>query len=246
MFLITADDYGKNPQASDNIIACFAKGRITSASAMVFMEDSERAASLASNTNLEIGLHVNFTLPLTASYTPSRLREHQDRLRSYLTRHRLSQVIYNPSLKWAFDFVYASQKEEFLRLYMRPPAYYNGHHHMHLCANMLLSRHYPPGTRIRGTFTFERGEKELLNRIYRRLVNLYISRRFISTGAFFSITPVHDEGRLRCIVHRAGREDVEIEVHPENSEETAYLQSDRFSALISSIPIGPFSSLSEK
>ncbi len=38
---------------------------------------------------------------------------------------------------------------------------------MHLCANMLLGRVLPEGGRIRRTFTFDAGEKDFFNRLYR-------------------------------------------------------------------------------
>ena len=63
MIIITADDYGKTRHATDSILECFMNKSITSASAMVFMEDSERAASLTSETDVEVGLHINFTMP---------------------------------------------------------------------------------------------------------------------------------------------------------------------------------------
>lgn len=47
MVIITADDYGKPRHDTDSILKCFSSERITSSIAMVFMEDSERTASLA-------------------------------------------------------------------------------------------------------------------------------------------------------------------------------------------------------
>ena len=246
MLIITADDYGKNRYATDNILKCYFNNRITSASAMVFMLDSERAASSASGIGLEIGLHVNFTLPFAAHNVPLKLRENQNRLVSYLTKHRFSPALFNPLLRDAFSFVYLSQKEEFHRLYSKFPEYYNGHHHMHLCSNMLFSNKLPKGARIRRTIAFERGEKGAFNRIYRRILNFYISRQFISTNVFFIVDPTQDPNRLTNIVKRAAKENVEIEVHPENYEETAYLMGSQFQALIQSVQMGTFSSLLPK
>jgi predicted glycoside hydrolase/deacetylase ChbG (UPF0249 family) len=246
MLIITADDYGKNKFATDNILNCFANNRITSASAMVFMLDSERAASSASDIGLEIGLHVNFTLPFTAHYARPELREHQNRLVSYLTKRRLSQAVLNPWLANSFSYVFLSQKEEFGRLYSKLPDYYNGHHHMHLCANMLVSNHIPRGARVRGTFTLERGEKGACKQFYRQILKFYISKRFVSTNAFFSIEPIQDHERLKNIIKRAAREDVEIEVHPENEEEAGYLLSNQFQDLIKSVQLGTFLRLPAK
>lgn len=246
MVIITADDYGKTRYATDSILKCFSNKRIASASAMVFMEDSERAAELASQTNLEVGLHLNFTMPYSAGDIPSSVHEHHNRVISYLTKSKLAQIIYNPFLADSFSFLFLTQQEEFIRLYGKIPAFYNGHHHMHLCANMLASKMIPKGTRVRRTFTFNSDEKSIINLLYRSFLNRWISNRFISTDCFFSIVPVQDHKRLRQIITRAVKEDIEIEVHPENDEEIEFLLSDQYRSLIDSVHTGCFQSLSKK
>ena len=243
MIIITADDYGKTRHATDSILECFSSKRITSASAMVFMEDSERAASLALKTGVEVGLHLNFTLPFSSCNIPLKLREHQKRVVSYLIKHKICQVIYNPFLANSFRFLFVSQQDEFMRLYGRYPDHYNGHHHMHLCANVVASKMISKGARVRRTFTFDRGEKNPLNRPYRHILDLCVSRRFISTDCFFSISPVQNHDRLRSIFKRAARETVEIEVHPENVEEIEFLLSDQYQHLMDSVRSGNFQQL---
>ncbi len=61
MLIVNADDLGRSKAATDAAMVCYAKGRITSTSAMVFMMDSERAAEAASGAGLDVGLHVNFS-----------------------------------------------------------------------------------------------------------------------------------------------------------------------------------------
>ena len=207
---------------------------------MVFMEDSERAASLALGTSLEVGLHLNFTLPFSACNLPANLRKHHNRIVSYLTKHKLSQVIYNPFITDSFNFVFLSHQEEFIRLYGRFPDHYSGHHHMHLCANMLASKMLPGGARVRRTFTFNPGEKNPFNRLYRLILDVYVSKKFISTDCFFSITPVHNYKRLHNIVNRSINENIEIEVHPENAEEIEFLFSKQYESLINSVQSGCF------
>jgi predicted glycoside hydrolase/deacetylase ChbG (UPF0249 family) len=242
MLIITADDYGKSKHATNSIIQCFDSGRVTSASAMVFMEDSERAASLALETELEIGLHLNFTMPYNSNKISSKIRDHQNRVVSYLNRFKLSQLIYNPILKQSFEYLYLSQEDEINRLYGKTPVFYNGHHHMHLCANVLLGGVLPEGGRVRRTFTFYRGEKNLFNRVYRDILDNLVSRKFISSDSFFSIVPIESE-RLRRIFASAEEDIVEIEVHPENREEMDFLLSDRYLNLIESVHKGGFSDL---
>ena len=105
MVIITADDYGKTRHATDSILKCFSSRRITCGSAMVFMEDSERAAELALESGLEVGLHLNFTVAFTGEQLPGKLRESHNRASSYLARSKLSQIIYNPFLSNSFNFL---------------------------------------------------------------------------------------------------------------------------------------------
>lgn len=243
MIIVAADDYGRNARATDSILACFSAKRITCAGAMVFMEDSKRAALLAGNTNLEVGLHLNFTLPYNGPKVTSRLREHQSKIVHYLTKRDVSHLVYNPFLSDSFRFVLSAQQEEFFQIYGHPPIFYNGHHHMHLCANVLLGKMIPRGARVRKTFTFYPGEKSLLNRLYRYWLNTIISKRFISTDRFFSISPYLNTEFLKNILDRSACEVVEIEVHPENPEEEAFLLSEEYGLLLNSMSTGSFRQL---
>lgn len=246
MLIITADDYGISRHSTDCIYKCFSGKRITSASAMVFMEDSERAASLSSQSIMEVGLHLNFTQPFNACNLSTKLREHQNRIIAYLAKHKLAQILYNPLLTDSFNYLFLSQQAEFMRLYGSSPDFYNGHHHMHLSANVLLSEMIPKGVRVRRTFTFDRGEKDLFNRIYRYILNRWVSRRFISTDSLFNIAPVRNHERIRNIFNRSGNEIVEIEVHPVKSEEIEFLFSDQYQHLINAVQIGMFRQLHAK
>jgi len=243
VLIITADDYGENHKATEAILHCFKDKRITSASAMVFMEDSERAASLALETGLEVGLHLNFTQPFDRDGLGLKLHAHQTRVISYLSKHKFFQILFNPFLSDSFNIVCKAQQEEFLRLYGRMPVFYNGHHHMHLCANVLAAGLIPRGAKVRGTFTFERGEKNPFNLFYRRLLDVHISKKFVSTDSFFSVAPVQNHDRVRQIITRAGSETVELEVHPENPEETEFLLSDEFGELVGAVRLGRFGDL---
>lgn len=243
MVIITADDFGKTRHTTDSIIECYKNHRITSASAMVFMEDSERAAAIATSTGLEVGLHLNFTMPFNSGNLPEKARTKHQRIISYLTRSKIAQVIYNPVLVNAFRLLYLSQLDEFIRLYGRPPDFYNGHHHMHLCANVLFGKMIPKGARVRRTFTFVRNEKSPFNRFYRHILDAIVSGRFISTDYFFSILPLQNSRRHRAIFDLAVGSGVEIEVHPENAGEREFLLSDHFAQLLDSVTLGSFGQL---
>jgi len=65
--IINADDWGRDLATTDRIRECFEAQAISSASAMVFMADSERAAKIARLGSFDCGLHLNFTTPFSAS-----------------------------------------------------------------------------------------------------------------------------------------------------------------------------------
>lgn len=243
MLIVTADDFGKTIISTDRILECYRRKRISCTSAMVFMDDSTRAASLAIETNLEVGLHLNFSQTFTFDGLSPKLCTHHEKVKAYLNKKKLFQAIYNPFLNKSFYYLFQAQKDEFQRIYSRSPSFYNGHHHMHLCANVLISQLIPKGSRLRTTFTFKLGEKKFLNILCRQLLKSYISRNFISTNCFFSIDPVQDHERLIKIIDCAAQKDVEIEVHPENSEQFWFLLSDQYKNLIKAVKIGNFNQL---
>jgi len=243
MIIITADDYGKTRQATDGILRCFSAGRITSASAMVFMEDSQRAAPRALAAGLEAGLHINLTMPFSSDRAAPGVRHHHGRVAAYLAKNKLAQIVCNPLLAGSFDYLFQAQRDEFVFLYGREPGFYNGHHHMHLCANMLMGKIIPEGARVRRTFTFDPGERPFVNLFYRRLLDRIVDRRYVSTDFFFGLLPLQDHERLRGIFRRALSRQVEMEVHPENADEREFLCGDPFLTLMGSASLGGFREL---
>ena len=115
--IINADDWGRNRATSDHILDCFVQGAISSVSAMVFMEDSERAATTAQEKGIDAGLHLNFTTPFSAQRCTITLREHQERTSKYLRRSRFAKILFNPALARSFEYLTMIQLEEFERLY---------------------------------------------------------------------------------------------------------------------------------
>jgi predicted glycoside hydrolase/deacetylase ChbG (UPF0249 family) len=202
---------------------------------MVFMKDSERAATIALEHGIDAGLHLNFTAPFSAAGIATRLAMHQERLSQYLLRNRLAQVMYHPELTPSFEYVVTAQREEFTRLYGRDPVRLDGHHHMHLCANVVLGELLPLGTLVRRHFSFQQGEKSFANRLYRQLVNRILARRHCLTDFFFSLAPLEPPDRLKRIVGLGQSFIVEVETHPANQAEYRYLTNGglaRYSVLV--------------
>jgi len=201
-------------------------GTVSSASAMVFMKDSVRAASLARERGIDCGLHLNFTTLFSAPGCPPPLKEHQERIRRYLKGNRLAQTVYHPGLASSFKYLVAAQIEEFERIFGCAPCRFDGHHHMHLCANVLIGRLMPAGAMVRRNFSFRAPEKGWVNRLYRRTIDRMLAKRYRLTDYFFSLPPLEPQSRIDEIFSIARGSIVEIETHPVNPEEYRFLTSD--------------------
>jgi len=240
MLIINADDWGRSVMETDAALRCYKAGRITSVSAMVFMANSERAAELAKENAIDAGLHLNFSETFTGSNIPTKLGEYHNRLVRYLRRTKYTQLFYNPFLRDAFSYSYHAQAEEFARLFGNPPARVDGHHHMHLCTNLLLSKVIPAGVKMRRSFSFWPGEKSWLNRKYRAWVDRWLQRNYRLPDYFFDLTQCIEGNKLGRVTSLAKSDTVELMTHPIVPREADYLMSDDFSELLHRLKVGSY------
>ena len=232
---MNADDWGRDHETTERTLECVSRGAVSSVSAMVFMEDSERAATIARELGIDAGLHLNLTTLFSQRRCPARLVERQQELAKCLLSHRLAQTLYYPALRRSFEYVVASQLDEFYRIYGAAPVRLDGHHHMHLCSNVLLGRLLPPGTLVRRNFSFQPREKGFLNRLYRRVVDRMLARRHRTVDFFFSLPPLDPPGRLEHIFSLAKIFAVEVETHPVRPEEYSFLMGDEILRLTANL-----------
>ena len=223
MLIINADDWGRDRDVTDRALECLSRDVLSSVSAMVFMEDSERAAALAAEHSVDTGLHLNLTTPFSAPGLGSKLKQQQEAITRFLRTSRLFPALYHPGLADAFESVVRSQLEEYERVYGRPASRVDGHHHMHLCANVQFQRLLPAGTIVRRNFSFVPGEKSILNRLYRRWQDRRLANRHRITDFFFSLPPLEPPRRLEKIFDLAVHATVEVETHPINPDEYTFL-----------------------
>ncbi len=240
MLIINADDWGRSRAETDAAFDCYAAGRITSASAMVFMEDSERAAERAKPAGVDVGLHLNLSQKFTGKTGSKLLSEYHYRIVRFLTLSKYSLLLYNPMLRKQFRYVYQAQAEEFHRLYGKPPSHVDGHQHKHLCANMIFDEVIPRGQRVRRNFSFWPGEKGVVNRTYRRLVDQCLHRTYRIADHFFALSRCLDESRLRRVLDVAKGATVELMTHPAKEDEYAFLMSDAYRAAIKGVSTGAY------
>ena len=224
--VINADDWGRSLETTAKILDCVRYGSVSAVSAMVFMEDSERAAEVALALDIDVGLHLNLTTPFSSRESSTRLTEHHNRLVGYFSRSRFNRAIFNPLLADSFRYVVRCQLDEFERLYGRAACRVDGHHHMHLCSNVIVQRLLPYGALVRRNLSFEPGEKGRLNILYRTFVDRILAKRHTLHDFFFSLVPLQPRDRLENIISLASQHAVEIETHPINAAEYAFLMAD--------------------
>jgi predicted glycoside hydrolase/deacetylase ChbG (UPF0249 family) len=243
MIIINADDWGRSRAETDAALNCFTAGRISSVTAMVFMEDSARAAELAKETAIDVGLHLNLGESFSRNDVPQQLRVRHERIVKFLRGGRYHQLLYHPLLRQAFREVYDAQAAEFERLYGKPPSHIDGHRHLHLCSNVLLDGIIPSGQRVRRSFSFWPGEKGAFNRAYRRFVDWKLSRKYRLTDYFFALSQYLQHERLIRISHLARDASVELMTHPVIRTEHAFLASDRFGAFLKGLKLDTYASV---
>jgi hypothetical protein len=239
VLIINADDWGRDHETTERISECIVCRSVSSVSAMVFMEDSERAAVIAGERRIDAGLHLNLTTPFSATSCSAKLNERQSELAGFLGRHPFARVAFHPGLARSFEYVVAAQIDEFRRLYQKDPDRLDGHHHMHLCANVLFGGLLPPGTIVRRNFSFLPGEKSSCNRLYRQIIDRVLARRHRIVDFFFALTPLEPSDHWRRILSLARQFVVEVETHPTNSNEYGFLAGGEVWRRTGDLPIAP-------
>ncbi len=240
MLIINADDWGRSVPETDVIKKCHDRGGVTSVSAMLFMEDSERAAEMAKSCGLDVGLHLNLTEPFSGKRTPPRLAENHGRIATFLSSSKYAQLLYHPLLRRSFYYVYQSQADEFVRMYGKAPSHVDGHQHMHLSANMMIDAVIPAGAKVRRNFSFGPGEKSWLNRSYRLASDWWVSRRHRVTDYFFALSQALPQGSLARIAALAETSNVELMTHPICPAEANFFLSDAHLQLTQVVKLGTY------
>src|SRR5262249_54571318 len=139
----------------------------------------------------------------------------------------------------SFEYVVAAQRDEFTRIYGRDPGRLDGHHHMHLCSNVLLAGLLGSGNIVRRNFSFRLGEKGLGNLLYRNAVDRILARRHRLTLFFFPSPPLPPPERLHRIFALSRQFVVEVETHPYEPAEYAFLTNGGIRELARNCPVAP-------
>lgn len=247
LLIVNADDWGGFREGTDAIEACFARGAISSSTAMVHTADARRAAELALEHGRPIGLHINLTQPFDGPDVEPAVRERQIRLCAHFARLGVRRWMFsvNPAVHVLVADGIRDQFEEFQRLYGAAPTHVDSHHHVHVCPDVFLSRALEHGVRVRQTLSplpAARGPATLPRHLKHRL----LARRFTTTSYFWGaheLTGSAGSIPIGGAVGLARTETVEIMAHPSFADEFEVLHSERWLETIGAARLGPYSLL---
>ena len=240
MLIVNADDWGLRPEVTDAILECWRAGAITSASAMVHMEDSARAFGLAASVGPPLGLHLNLTTPFTAADVPPDRRRRQERAVAYFSGPGRRRLLLDPRVRGLVDSCIVDQLKAFAESGARQARHADGHQHIQVCPTVLLAPSLGRLAGLRRAQSFLSGRRSTFKRAYRGTVNLVLRRRFRSVR-FVSLRDLHPDlggAGLDRLADLARRDDVEVMVHPAWQEERQVLLSPGWLQLLASLPTG--------
>jgi predicted glycoside hydrolase/deacetylase ChbG (UPF0249 family) len=247
LLIVNADDWGLSPADTDAILECTRAGAITSVTALVWMGDSDRAASLASDLAVPVGLHLNLIEPFDAPDVPPRVAATQRRVVARLRRGGLEPRLYHRG--WAADFEQCieDQLERFSELYGGLPEHFDGHRHQHLVPNALFARALSALRRCRRPVNRLAHESPAVKEAGRALLAQVVRARFTTTRWCFSLRPMEPAfggPGIAATLAPAAVDPVEVIVHPSWPEEHAMLDSTAWREAVQSYRLGSFADLS--
>lgn len=246
LLVVNGDDLGLSPTDTDGIIASFEAGAISSATAMMWMSDSRRAAALTRDSALPVGLHLNLTEAYTALDVPADVAETQRRVAGRIAAAGTLAYLYRPD--WADDFrrCIADQLWQFVELYGRPPTHVDGHRHMHLLPNAMFAGPLGSVLRCRRPVNRTQAESAAIKHATRRLLFELVRLRFVTTRWCVSIRALHPAlggDGVRQGLARAHGASLEVIVHPGWEDESAVLRDGAWRAALDEHRIGSFADL---
>jgi chitin disaccharide deacetylase len=246
LLIVNADDLGYDIPTTDAILASHARGAVTSATALVWMSDSERAAELARRGGCPTGLHLNLIEPYTATGVPGRVRDDQARLCEHFAASGTRALLYDRRIRDPLRRCIRDQLEAFVALYGTLPTHWDGHRHKHLSLNVLLDPGPLASLPARRSFSYAPGEKSFANRMLREAVSWVARQRFGGPRYFHSIRDLAPElggDGLERALARAHATTVEIMVHPGEDTEYAFLSTPSWTTLLAGQRTGSYREL---
>ena len=247
ILIVNADDLGWNRPTTDATLETYRAGRITSATALMFMGDSERAAALALEAGLPVGLHVNLTDPFTAVDVPDAVRaRHMRTVRHYgapATVWRSRRWIYDPRAAELTAAAIADQLDQFRKIFGTDPTHFDGHNHVHVCPNVALA--LPSRARVRTAPGIAPATAGRMTKLLAARQRLTLGDRQ-TTRNFLNITGLHPEfvdGGPASLLGLAKRKSVEVMAHPGFGHEYTLLMAPEWREWTDGLRLGSYRDL---
>lgn len=246
LLIVNADDWGLDVATTDAIAACFADGRVTSATAMVFMADSERAAALAQRIALPVGLHLNLSEPFTGAEVPASVRVRQAALAARFGERgrRWRRWIPDPRIGAAVERCVRDQLEGFRDLYGREPTHVDGHKHVHVSPTVARTPALR-GLMLRRAVSDPAGDRSPMARA-RRFRHRLVLAGTPGTEHFLSIWSMREpllRGEQPAALALAEHDAVEVMAHPGLADEHALLMTDAWARAVRDLRRGSYEDL---
>jgi predicted glycoside hydrolase/deacetylase ChbG (UPF0249 family) len=241
---VNADDLGWNRGATDLTIASFGAGQVTSATALVHMEDSERAAALALENGLPTGLHLNLSDPFTGTEVPAAERERHAALCRHFAAGRpmhLRSWVYDPRIQGEVEWAIEAQLDRHRELYGAAPTHVDGHNHVQNCPNVALAKALR-GFKRRGPIYAWPATPTAMGRV-RAARQRLIARRVLTTRYLFDIARIKETEPMAAAVGESRLTSVEVMAHPGFGHEHDVLDSAAWRASIEGLPTGSYADL---
>jgi predicted glycoside hydrolase/deacetylase ChbG (UPF0249 family) len=240
VLIVCADDFGAAPSATNAILTAYESGAITTASAMVWMRDSDRSAQVVGDTGLPLGLHLNLTLPYTADDVPEGVRERQAAMAAVFTSEGWREGSDPPPDPDTLRLVVAEQLDRFRELFGEPD-HVNGHHHVHVQDPVLdvLPRRWPLRPLLRRPAQADA-------RPSRR--ERAMAERFDGPRLAFAFEHLHPErgGEGLATLQLARDQDVEVMTHPQHQAELDALLGEEWLGALDGLPRGSHADLGRR
>jgi chitin disaccharide deacetylase len=243
LLIVNADDWGASEKTTETIAACFAAGGITSATAMVHMADSERAAVRALELGLPTGLHLNLTQLFDGPAVRPHAREMQARVVAHFGQLRRRDRLLPNVAQWRrVRHCVEDQLECFRRLYGREPTHVDGHNHVHLNPAVLLA--LPEHLHVR-TATHPPRPRTPID-LARLVRHAGIRARYGSTDLVFDVKAVHPRlggSGLERYLALARERSLELITHPAHAPQAELLRSPEWIGSLAELRLGSFQDL---
>ena len=245
LLIVNADDFGWNRGATDLTVECFGAGQITSTTALVNMEDSERAAELGRAGGFPIGLHLNLTDRFTGRDVAAAERERQAAACRIFggAGLRLRSWTYDPRIATAVEDAIRDQVERFHALFGRAPTHVDGHNHVQVCPNVVRARALA-GFKLRNALWAWPSDRGAM--AYARAARRALSaRRFLTPRYFFDVAQLRDlaPARAQEKLGLARESSVEVMCHPGFGHELEALRAPAWAQTIAALPRGSYRDL---